>query len=395
MRNDRAMLLPLSARAAPVVTRAFVSVEVHREPAGILGAWAWLETEVPCSIYQTRAWLLPWIATLGRQAGIAPLFVLARGADDRPVALLCLGLMRCGPFTIARWLGGKDSNFAMPLARPNAAWTRAEVKRLLREAARALGRDRPDVFSLCNQPFDWRGDANPFAMLRHQASPSDAYATALPTEATALFAERLSKEKRKKQRNQESKLAALGLVTDRIAATAAEQTTFLDAFLAMRIARFREQGIRTEFETPAMRAFLETASAPNGTGMELHALFVSERIVAVYGGAAHDGQWSGMFNAFDADEAIARSSPGDLLLMRVIRMACERGMQRFDLGIGKARYKAALCNETVPLFDAFVPVTAAGFGLAWFAEASQALKRRLKADDRLFAIVKRVRRLRG
>ena len=375
----------------PVSERAFASVVVHRDAATILADWAWLEHEAPCSIYQTRAWLLPWIETLGRQAGITPLFALARDADDRPVALLCLGLTNFGPLTVARWLGGADANFAMPIMRPGPAWTRAETMRLLREISRVAGRGAPDAYLLQNQPFDWRGHRNPLALLRHQASPSAAYATALPIDADDLFRAKLSKDARKKLRKKEARLAAIGPVTHRLVATTDERARILDAFFAMRIARFRQQGLATQFETPAMRAFLEAASAPSGTGIALHALLVGDRVVAVYGGAAHDGQWSGMINAFEADVAIARSSPGDLLLMRVIRASCESGARRFDLGIGEARYKVVLCDETVPLFDAFVPVTVAGYGLARLMAARQSIKRRLKGDARLFALIKRMR----
>ena len=142
----------IAAARGSVETRAFATVEVHAAAAPILPAWADLETRAPCSIYQTRAWLMPWIDTLGRKAGLAPLFVLARGADERPVALLCLGIARRGPVRVATWLGGKDANFAMPLAAPGVVWSKAEVTRLLREAARAASANRPDVFLLANQP---------------------------------------------------------------------------------------------------------------------------------------------------------------------------------------------------------------------------------------------------
>ena len=127
-------------------------------------------------------------------------------------------------------------------------------------------------------------------------------------------------------------------------------------------------------------------------GIELHALYAGERIVATYGGAAQGGRWSGMFNSFDADEDIARSSPGELLLMNIIDSCCARGLRDFDLGVGEARYKAALCDQPIPLFDA-----ALGFGLTGRSAAAlilgkQALKRRIKRDPRLMALARRLAR---
>ncbi len=369
----------------------FASVDVHWTLEPVLEAWATLEADVACSIYQTRAWTLPWIATLGRRAGMRPLYIVARGADGRAVALLCLGIVTRGPVRIATWLGGKDSNFNMPLVRAGAAWTRAEVVRLLREAARAAGRMGPDAFLLANQPFAWSGETNPFARLDHQASPAAAYGTDLPGDAEVLFAAKLSKDTRKKLRKKESKLAAIGPLAYRVATTREDQVAILDAFLAQKLERFRALGIASEFAAPEMRAFIEAASAPIGHGIELHALYAGEHIVAVYGGAAWHGQWSGMFNAFDASEAIAKASPGDLLLMKVIAKACADGLTRFDLGIGEARYKAALCTQTIPLFDAWLAVTWRGRIVTDLHAMRQRLKRRVKDDARLLAIAKRLR----
>ena len=376
---------------APAAARAFASVEVHATAAPVLAAWAELERVASASIYQSRAWLLPWIDTLAAPAHLEPRFVLARGTDGRPAALLFLGLRRSGPLRIATWLGSKDANFNMALLAPAAAWTRPELMRLLREARRVLGRMAPDVFVLPNQPLVWDGVANPLAALPHQPSPSAAYGATLPRDARTLFATKLSKDSRKKLRKKESKLAAAGPLAHVIAADAAERTEILDAFLEMRNARFRVQNIASPFEAPEMRDFLAAASGADQAGIELHALKVGARIVAVYGGAAHQGRWSGMFNAFDMDPTIAASSPGDLLLLRIVAKACRDGLARFDLGIGAARYKAALCDETIDLFDAFVPMTTIGRIAAAAIAAKQALKRRVKADLRLFAFAKRVR----
>ena len=378
---------------------AFARVEVYWDSAAILDAWADLEAVAPCSIYQTRGWLLPWIETLAAKAGIVPFFVLARGTDERPLSLLCLGMSKRGPLRIATWLGGSDANFNMPMLHPGISWTPPEVLRLLREAAKACGRDRPDLFNLANQPFEWGGRANAFAHLAHQPSPSAAFGTALPGDSEAFFAAKISKDSRKKLRKKEAKLAALGNLTHLVVNDVADQRRVIETFLAQKVERFRAQKIASEFECPEMRAFIETASRPAGSGIELHALALAEpsgreRFVAIYGGAAHDGQWSGMFNSFDGDDEISKSSPGDLLLMRIISKACAEGLTRFDLGIGEARYKAALCDERIPLFDAIVPVSLTGVVVARLIAAKQVAKRRIKASPRLFALAKTIR-LRG
>ncbi len=253
-----------------------------------------------------------------------------------------------------------------------------------------MAREAPDLLVLVNQPQAWGGCGSPFAALPHQESPSAAYATALTADAERLFAEKLSSDARKKLRKKEAKLAALGPVRHVIASNAAERRDVLEAFLRLRNARFRAQNIASPFEAEEMAAFIAAASAGERPGIELHALEVGSRIIAVYGGAAWQGQWSGMFNAFDTDPAIAATSPGDLLLQRIVARCCRDGLQRFDLGIGAARYKAALCDEEVALFDTFVPLSVAGRGLMLALAAKQRAKRAIKRDPRLAALAKRL-----
>ena len=374
--------------------RPYHGVEVHTRVDTVERAWAELESVAPCSIYQTRRWLVPWVTTLGRRAGVTPWLVLARAANGRPCGLLLLGLRRVGPCTVATWLGGRDANATMALLPPDAPWSGAELARLLREAARRADTG-PDVFMLTNQPFSWQGRTNPLASLPHVPSPSAAFGLRLIPDARALLGARLSKDTAKKLRKKEAKLAALGALAYRVAGTAAERSAVLDAFLAHKTMRLRAKHIRSEFDAPEMRAFIETASATRGAdggspAIELHALLLDERVVAVYGGAAHGGGWSGMFNAFDAtDERVARCSPGDLLLLRVVARACAAGLTHLDLGIGEARYKAALCEE-IPLFDTLVPVTVKGHVLAALLAAARVVKRSVKRHPRLLALARRL-----
>ncbi len=383
------VLAPASmATSVPASASPFAAAEAHADAAAVAAAWNLLERTAPCSIYQTRRFLEPWADTLGRAAGLEPCYVLARDRAGQPVALLPLGLRRRGPVTIACLLGGKDANLQLALLRPAAGWTRESLHLLLREAARLTG---ADVFVFPNQPRSYAGEANPLASLPHGESPSAAYGTALPPAGEALLAAKLSKDTRKKLRKKEAKLAALGALRHVVAATPVERAAVLDAFLAQKTARFHERGIVSAFGTAAMRVFIERASASEPPGIELHALMAGDRIVATYGGAAQGERWSGMFNSFDADAEIARCSPGDLLLVKLVEHCCARGLRTFDLGVGEARYKAALCDEPIPLFDAAVGFGPVGRTAAALVLARQALKRKAKRSPRLASLAKYVR----
>ena len=122
MPNVIGFISPPVARRLPIeeelTSRAFVKVEVHRDIDAIAADWAELERLAPASIYQTRAFVLPWLATLGAARKITPFFVVARDSLGRATALLCLGLRQFGWFRTASFLGDKEANFNLGLFRP-------------------------------------------------------------------------------------------------------------------------------------------------------------------------------------------------------------------------------------------------------------------------------------
>lgn len=402
---DYAASLPIArARAeelgAAAAQKPIARVEIFRDPQAVEPAWAELEALAPATLYQTRAFLLPWIETLGAMRAVAPLFILGRDAQDRPAILLCLGIERHGPFRIAGFLGGKETNFNLPLLRPDVALDAADVRDLLRDAAKALGRDAPHCFMLVNQPHAWDGLANPLASLPHQASPSFAYVTALTPNGETFLAAKWSKDTRKKLRKKEARLAEVGVVTAITNDTPASAKAIVDAFLAQKIARSEAQAYDADFATPEMRSFLERLALPrDGHGpvefyaLEFCALTCGDKLVATYAGGAHRNHFSCFINSFDADPEIAKSSPGDLLLMRLIAAQCDKGRAGFDLGIGEARYKASTCDITIPLFDTVFPIGIAGRLYGALTATRLKLKRTIKQNPQLFARAKRLRQI--
>lgn len=99
-----------------------------------------------------------------------------------------------------------------------------------------------------------------------------------------------------------------------------------------------------------------------------------------------------MLNSFATEDEIARSSPGDLLLHSLLRDLVARGVGRFDLGVGEARYKNAVCDETIALVDSVIPATPLGALATPILAALTRAKRALKQNPRLFASLTRLRR---
>jgi CelD/BcsL family acetyltransferase involved in cellulose biosynthesis len=146
-----------------------------------------------------------------------------------------------------------------------------------------------------------------------------------------------------------------------------------------------------------MSAFLDRAAtrglSEGRAAIELHALCVGGRIVATYGALRHGAGLHAMFNSFDSDAQIARCSPGDLLLHRMLADAHSRGITGFDLGIGEARYKASVCDTIVPLFDSIIPVTPLGRIGGALAALRLTVKRRVKRSPRIWSLIQKSRAL--
>src|SRR5271169_5984192 len=160
--------------------------------------------------------------------------------------------------------------------------------------------------------MSWRGAENPLAALARQPSPSFAYASALPGSFEAWRDAHYSKSAKKKLRKKAKRLETLGPLNYRRALDAGEARILLDAFFAQKRVRVRELRLPAEFEDKPTIALLRRLTAFAATGkpapvLELHGLRAGARIVAVFGGFAHNGRLSGSFISHDLDPAVAAS----------------------------------------------------------------------------------------
>lgn len=392
-----ARFAPLAQPSQVASQGAIARVEVFANCAAVHAVWNRLEAQASVSAYQTQAWLVPWYATIGAALKMRPLISVAYDAAGEAIGLLPLGILNRGPLHLAEFPGGKDANFTFGLFAPGVSPTEPELRHWLAETAR-LSPERIDLFALVNQPESWNGTTNPLRALGGQLSPSHGYRTALLADPEAFAKTRLSGESRKKLRAKERRLAELGRLTYITAHDGPTAQRILGAFAAQKAQRMQEKGIHNVFADPAAEAFLAQGAAlfdKIGAGaIELHALLAGERVVATFGGATHQGRFSGMFNSFDLDPAITRNSPGDLLLTWLVQQKCREGLHTFDLGVGAARYKETWCTQAEPMFDVYVPVNPFGFALYAVKSAKRRLKRFIKDTPQVWHMVERLRRLR-
>jgi CelD/BcsL family acetyltransferase involved in cellulose biosynthesis len=345
----------------------------------------WLEFErsgALASPYQRFVWASSWQETVGRAEGATPFIVVGRDHAGSAAFLWPLCRTRLGPLSIARFFGGKHSNANFPLWRPEIAsgLTPQDIPNVIDDVARSP--HCPDMLVLLNQPRSWSFVTNPMALLPHDESPSKICHSALPSDFEAFYRERVGSSTRKKMRQKERALSRHGALSYWRASSTEDARRVLGAFFEQKAMRMRQLGLANAFAEPAVREFIEMAAtrADPNTGVapiELYAASVGGSIVATFAGVVSDGRFCGMFNSMIMNE-LSNESPGELLLANVVRMACERGLTAFDLGIGEASYKRAFCNETDTLFDTVVPLTVRGKLATPLWRGQLNVKRRIK-----------------
>jgi CelD/BcsL family acetyltransferase involved in cellulose biosynthesis len=354
------------------------------------GAWA--------TPYQRFDLLAAWQHHVGARKGITPFIVIGFDDGDEPLFLLPFGSKRTGPFRLVRFLGSKHASFNIGLWRRDlvATMTADDIDDVFARIA-AAGH-RIDLLALFSQPLSWAGIANPLGCLRHQLSVDQSLRLTVASAAGARAVETLTPSMRTRIRKKERKLRALAGYRYLKATAAADIDRLLDTFFALKAVHMSSQGLGNVFAEPGVADFLRQAchvELPGGRPLiEIHALEGDGEVLALYGAVVDDLRFSSMFNTYTLGRH-ARHSPGLILLQHMIADCGQRGLDSFDLGVGKAHYKSFFCKEPEPLFDTFLALTPGGQLAALAFRGTFAAKRVIKAKPILWAGVQFLRRFRA
>lgn len=385
--------------------RQGLTAETYGDLASVEPLWRQLEADpaVLATPYQRFDWIAAYMrvghgADASERGGTLRVMVMRDGAG-RPRMLMPLKVSARRGLRIARVVGGKHANFHMPLfaSREAAAIRPEDMFAALVLAGRAAG---IDAYAFDHQPRFWDGAANPLSAKGFPCA-SDAYGLLLGPDPEGTVRRAYSGDARKKLRAKERKLVeALGPVAYGRATSPEAIAAALEAFYVQKAARSAAMGISDVYAHSAVQRFLSAGTAVEAGAdtapIEVHTLVATGngRTLATFGGAVDGKRFSGMWTSFDPDPELARFSPGELLLHHLVRQQTEAGRRAFDLGVGEARYKASICDETIELVKAIVPVTARGHLFALAAVGAGRAKRRIKRSPRLWAALQALRRTR-
>lgn len=337
--------------------------------------------------FQSARWLESFLAA---HRALADFRLLEISDAAGNALLLPLQKARRWGGSVGEKIGEGHASYIFPIvAGDTGSWSRGALRAALIAAGREAGFD---AFLFEEAPLTWMGRDNPLAVLPHQSAPSEAAGLTLMPDVEALLARLSDRDDRKKLRQKSTKLAALGELRTGWVTGDVEIRSALAQYCDRKAGQFAALGIADPFAAPEMRAFLEAATLGEAPAIRLYALHAGERLLAVLGGAIGAGSFSGMFTAYDPDAAVARYSPGEVLIVALIRTLSTEGVQHFDLGVGEARYKAHYCPETIRLIDIAVPVSLRGHIIASGWRLMRGLKRGLKQNEAAFSLLKRLRR---
>lgn len=378
-------LTPTGLGAAPLIA-------IERDFAATEGLWRGFERANPGRLFQRFDWARAWAETQGAAWKVEPAIVILHDALGSPVALLPLCVRRWGQVNIVEWLGGEHASFNLPLLQNGGipAQDSGATRQLLRAVGRAIG--EVDLFALTNQPRLWDGAPHPFAGAGDVDLFDGGYERFLPQGGDPLKSI-LDRDARKKLRAKERKLSEIGPVAMIRAQSADEIDAMLAAFFAQRRRRFQDARIANPFDEPGAEGFLRRATQTSGAAspaIALYSLSVGSRIAAIFGGPEDQSRFSGMFTSFDDSPEIARNSPGDILLARMVENFSARGISTIDLGVGDARYKRTYCDRRIPMFETHLAGTPAGAIVSASLRARSIAKRAIKRHPALLSFMRRM-----
>jgi CelD/BcsL family acetyltransferase involved in cellulose biosynthesis len=383
--------LPGNDRTTPAAASRIARIEIFDDLTAAEPHWRRLERETTLTTrYQHFDFLSLWQRHIGAAAGVTPFIVIGFDANGSPLLLWPFGRRALGPFCVAEFLGGKHANFNMALWRRDLA---ASIGADAIHGVLAQLAGQTDALVLVNQPLTWGGTTNPFALLPHQRAANAGFSGTLVPDFDTLLRSHTNAAARKKMRKKERALVSLGEVRFERAVEPNEIRRVLDAFFKQKSARMQARGIANAFAAPGVRRFVEAAAERHIGGdplIELYALSVDDIIVATMGGIVGGGRFSAMFNSI-IQGRFAIESPGEQLILNLVRTCCERGLKTFDLGIGEAHYKNLFCSDAEPLFDNYLPLSTAGRLLVWPAAKAAAIKRTIKQSPALWSLVRSLR----
>lgn len=363
-----------------------VSVEVYHEIAEVESTWRRLSAGGIESPGQNYDFIRLWVDD--RRIDKAAQFYVVGSINGEPVVLLPLQRKWVHGVRVFTWFPGPQAGCYAPVADYGrlAGLGPADLAAFWQAMMAPL--KGADLVYLRTVPTDIDGHAGLFDGLGSSLPVETLYRAQFPS-WEQCDGEQRSRSRRKHDRQQGDRLAALGEVGFEQVSDLEEARRAVDIMFAQRSARFRQQGIRDAFVADDLIGFYRAALEPSsGIDVRLHVLRLDGEIVAVRYNVVHGDRMFCLISSMATCERIQSGSPGKQCLLRVMQTVFDQGIGVFDMGCGYTDEKRHWCNVQVVLRQHYVALTPLGALIGAGHRAYLRLRVWAKANDRVKALLR-------
>ena len=377
-----------SLAPAGVFARERISVVASHSLHEVEAVWRALSAQVE-SPGQDYDFIRVWV----QDRGLSPReqrYVVGR-VDGQPVALLPLHRKRVYGLPVLTWFPGANVGCYAPVANyDRLAALGSEGRKALWDAMTGAV-SGGDVIYLRSIPETVDGHPGLFDELGSTLSVEHVYRARFGSWEECDRVQR-SKSRRKHDRQQGDRLAALGAVEFAEVRNGAEARGIIETMFRQRSARFKAMGIRDIFVCDGLIGFYHRlAEAGSGVDVRLHVLRLDGKIVAVRYNVVHGDAMFCLISSMSDDPAIQQGSPGKQCLLKVMQSVFDGGMGVFDMGAGYTDEKRHWCNEVVPLRQHYVALNAKGALIIAAHRRFQKARAAIKGNERLKSATRSLR----
>jgi CelD/BcsL family acetyltransferase involved in cellulose biosynthesis len=323
---------------APPLVNSFsagiVCLENPEEAEALLPQWRALEENGTSTLFQSRAWLLPWCRLILPVLKARVIFVTVFDASNQPVMLLPLCKRRSFGLSIIEFADGAVADYAAPLlGRETGQAGFGQIWPLILDQL-----PKSDLIRFEKLPEHVSGRTNPVTLLPwvHKMDNFAAWGISLPASRADYDKNLRSRDRKEIRRKRKNLGEALGSISLVHANSFSEKRRIFDALRAQRQARFGKLKRSDILSDPHYLQFYEELVFGSG-GATVSALMAGDKPIATMLGVYCQNAFLLLMHSFDS--ALESLSPGIVAIDEMTSHLIENGITHFDFTIGSEGYK--------------------------------------------------------
>lgn len=338
-------------------------------------------------VFQDFDLVKTWFRTIGKESNVAPRIVVVT-FDENPVILFPLGIYRSFGIRRLAWLGSDWNDYNGPvvgdhklLASIPDVW--GGVLKLIGEA---------DILEVSKQaPCYGENLPNVIALPESVTEDNSTHILDLQSDEEALRASIHSSRTWQGFDRKRRKLEKMGDLTFHEEREPEEKRAIVSEMLRIKVEDLTALGKRNPFTSEGATQFLPSIAHDCPDISRVFTLRLDGEVIAITFCLVEEKTL--LLYQTSYDKSFGYASPGALLLHSIIFKAAEEGYDTFDCLFGDDPYKLKICNRSVSVGRALVPISAIGVGLKYLTIGKIALTRKVKHSPFLFSTARKAKKL--